>query len=95
MNALDRRGARLALAGWTDFTADDLTNNGNFALDPNHDPNSINSGIGTWFTKMQRRGLIVFTGRVVQSKAPHRKGGAIRVWQFTEAALLWARNVLS
>ena len=44
---------------------------------------------------MARRNLIEWTGTVVRSKAPHRKGGAIRVWIGTEAGHLWARSILA
>lgn len=91
---LERRLARLLLAGGT-FTADDVTGDGNVALDTSHAPNAKQNGIGTLFNQASRRGLIDFTGNVVRSNAPHRKGGAIRVWRGTEAGVLWARNVLA
>jgi hypothetical protein len=90
----DRRLARLILVGRT-FTADDITANGSIALDPDHESNGKQSSIGAMFNQWQRRGLIVPTGEVVRSAAPHRKGGAIRVWHGTEAGVLWARNILA
>jgi hypothetical protein len=90
---LERRLARLILAG-RPFTADDVTDDGALALDAAHRPNARQNGIGTLFNQAARRGLIWFTGQVVRSRAPHRKGGAIRVWDGTEAGVLWARNVL-
>jgi hypothetical protein len=90
----DRRLARLILAART-FTADDVTNNGTIALDNDHAPMGKQAGIGAVFNQWQRRGLIVPTGEVVRSQAPHRKGGAIRVWHGTEAGVLWARNILA
>jgi hypothetical protein len=90
----DRRLARLVLVGRT-FTADDVTNNGSIAPDPDHTPNGKGSAIGAMFNQWQRRGLIAPTGEVVKSTSPHRKGGAIRVWHGTEAGVLWARNVLA
>ena len=90
---LDRRLAELILAGEC-FTADDVTQAGALAVDDSHQPNSRQSAIGTVFRDAQRRALITTDGRVVPSQAPHRKGGAIRVWCPTEAGELWARAVL-
>ena len=91
---LERRLAYLILTMKT-FTADDLTDDGQFALDPNHDPNSVQNGIGGFFISASNRRLIEWTGAVVKSKAPHRKGGAIRMWTGTSAGRLWARGVLA
>lgn len=89
---LDRRLAALVLDG-RPFTADDLTNEGAAALDANHAPNGKQNGIGAYVNQAAQRGLIEWTGQVVKSKAPKRKGGAIRVWMATTAGLRWARNV--
>lgn len=91
---LERRLARLILVG-REFTADDVTANGLVALDPDHAANGRQNAIGTLFNQASRRGLIDFTGQVVRSNAPHRKGGAIRVWRGTEAGVLWARSILA
>lgn len=93
LTPLERRLAQLILAGFP-FTADDVTANGAVALDAGHGPNGRQNGIGSLFNRAARRGLIAFTGEVVRSEAPHRKGGAIRRWQATEAGRLWARNAL-
>lgn len=91
MTTLEQRLAALILSG-CEFTADDLTNDGRITLDAGHAPNAKQNGIGAFINAMARRGLISFTGRVVKSRAKHRKGGAIRVWFGTEAGRLWARN---
>ena len=91
---LERRMAHLILSG-VRFTADDLTADGAVTLDQAHTPNAGQNGIGSLFNQMARRGLIEWTGTVVRSKAPHRKGGAIRVWIGTEAGHLWARSILA
>jgi hypothetical protein len=77
------------------FTADDLTDEGAVTLDAGHGANGANNGIGSYVQGAARRGLIAWTGAVVRSKAPHRKGGAIRVWHGTTAGRLWARGVLA
>lgn len=91
VSPLERRLASLLLAGRT-FTADDVTDNGTVGF--GHAPNAAPNAIGAMFNQASRRGLIDFTGEVVRSNAPHRKGGCIRVWHGTEAGRLWARNVL-
>ena len=92
--ALERRLAWLLISQAT-FTADDLTDDGNFALDPDHGGNGAQSGIGAFINSASRRRLIEFTGAVVKSKAPYRKGGVIRVWAPTTAGRLWAKDVLA
>jgi hypothetical protein len=94
VHPLERRAARVILTGGT-FTADDITAHGLIAIDTHHTPNGKQNGVGALFNQLARRGLIDFTGQVVRSDAPHRKGGAIRVWRATEAGVLWARNVLT
>lgn len=93
-SALERRFAHLVLSG-VRFTADDVTADGAIALDSDHAPNGAQSAIGSMFVQLHRRGLIETTNEVVRSRAPHRKGGAIRVWLGTESGHLWARSVLS
>jgi hypothetical protein len=75
------------------FTADDVTDLGRIAVDASHGPNAGQSGIGSLFQAHARAGHITFTGRVVKSQAKHRKGGAIRVWEPTEAGRRWAESV--
>jgi hypothetical protein len=77
------------------FTADDLTLEGDDPLDAGHAPNAAQNGVGAYINSASRRRLIEFTGHVVRSRAPHRKGGAIRVWRGTDAGRLWARGVLA
>jgi len=92
--SLETRLAQLVLNGVV-FTADDVTENGNVALDASHQPNARQNGIGSLFNAHSRAGHIRWTGEVVRSGAPHRKGGGIRVWQGTTAGRSWARRVLS
>ena len=90
---LERRMAHLISAG-VRFTADDLTADGHVTLDQTHTPNARQNGIGALFNQAARRGLIEWTGNVVRSRAPHRKGGMNREWLGTEAGQLWARNII-
>lgn len=90
----DRRLAWLILDR-PHFTADDLTDDGDVTLDAEHAPNGAQNGIGAYVNRAARRRLIAWTGAVVRSRAPHRKGGAIRVWTGTDAGRLWARGVLA
>ena len=89
MSTLEQRLAVLILAG-EPFTADDVTNSGLVTLDPQHSPNAAQNGIGSMFRRASSQGLIEWTGRVVRSRAKHRKGGAIRVWQGTTKGRVWA-----
>jgi hypothetical protein len=77
------------------FTADDLTDAGDTPLDAGHAANGAQNGVGAYVNGASRRGLIAWTGAVVRSRAPHRKGGAIRVWHGTNAGRRWARGVLA
>lgn len=73
------------------FTADDITDNGLLTLDGGaHKPNARQNGIGAFFQAMAKEGYIEFTGDVITSKAPKRKGGMIRVWTATEKGRAWA-----
>lgn len=72
------------------FTADDVTDAGRLAVDADHAPNGAQSAIGAQFNRWHRQGLIEPTGQVVRSAAPHRKGGAIRVWVATDRGHHWA-----
>lgn len=90
---LERRLAALILTD-DPFTADDITRDGELSLDPTHAPNSRQSGIGAFFQRSSKQGLIVTNGSVVRSKAPHRKGGAVRVWEATPKGRSWAEQVL-
>lgn len=91
---LERRLAWLIITS-AHFTADDLTDDGAYALDADHGANGAQSGIGAFVNRASRRRLIEWTGAVVRSKAPHRKGGAIRVWCGTTVGKSWARNILA
>jgi ABC-type cobalamin/Fe3+-siderophores transport system ATPase subunit len=81
--------ARVIIAG-EPFTADDVTDCGNRAVDPAHRSNGAQSAIGKVFQQAQSNGWIESTNRVVRSSAPHRKGGGIRVWRPTQAGIDWA-----
>lgn len=90
---LERRLAELIAAG-DPFSADDVTGDGAVTLDAGHGPNGAQNGIGAMINSAARRRLIVFTGDVTRSRAPHRKGGLQRLWRGTDAGRLWARNVI-
>lgn len=77
----ERAWAALAdLAATNDgFTADDLLDRVG-PPDDSHSPNGSNSAIGSLFRQAAAARLIESDGRVVQSRQPHRKGGAVRVW---------------
>lgn len=92
-NAFDVRLAEL-LREARSFTADDLTDEGDLALDPSHAPNGRQNGIGSFVRSARSRGLIEPTGAVVKSRAPRRKGGVIRVWRPTLAGIEWALEEL-
>ena len=62
------------------FTADDLIDRVG-PPDQSHRANSRNSSIGGLFSQAASDGWIVSDGRVVRSRQPHRKGGAVRVWR--------------
>lgn len=89
---LQRRLAQLIEIG-TEFSANDLTASGDITLDPDHEPNAANNGIGTLFSQAHKAKLIAPVG-VTRSTAPHRKGGMIRTWQPTEKGRLWAKSNL-
>lgn len=91
---LERRLAWLIQIERT-FTADDLTADGIIAIDPSHRANGAQSGIGALFRWAAAERLIEWTGAVVKSKAPKRKGGAIRIWTGTAKGRQWARSVLA
>jgi hypothetical protein len=63
------------------FTADDVTDDGALTVRGNHYPNASQNAIGTLFRQASIDRRIVPTGRVVKSRAPHRKGGMIREWR--------------
>lgn len=90
MTPVEARLIALVAAG-EPFTADDVTGAGALTLDGGtHAPNAKQSGIGSLFRSYATQGRITFTGRIVASRAPHRKGGAIRVWQPTAHGQAWA-----
>ena len=70
-----------------DFTADDVTGTGAWAVDPGHNPNGGQSSIGAAINEARRRGWIEPTGATVRSRAPHRKGGRIQVWRGVQRRL--------
>lgn len=77
-------GAIATLAARGDpFTSDDL-----LALvgppDPSHAPNATNNAVGAVFRRARGSGLIRVVGHA-RSRAPHRKGGLVRVWQGVES----------
>lgn len=92
MNVIEKRIAEV-IRGGPIFTADDVTMEGVIAIDQGHAPNARQNAIGSTFQALARRGLIQRTGRVVRSKAPHRKGGMIQVWQATAAGRRWAAEL--
>jgi len=94
LHPYDRRLAYLIVTR-QHFTADDLTLDGVDALDVAHAPNAGQNGVGGYVNRQAKRRLIEFTGHVVRSRAPHRKGGGIRVWRGTDAGRLWAKTVLA
>jgi hypothetical protein len=76
------------------FTADDLTVGGLMVIDPDRKPNSSQNRIGSAFRHWSEQGLIRWTGDVVQSRSPRRKGGMIRVWESTPKGRAWATQWL-
>lgn len=61
------------------FTSDDLLERVG-PPDDSHEPNGRNSAIGSMFRRAAAEGWIITEGRVVPSRASHRKGGAVRIW---------------
>ena len=92
-NQFDVRFAEHILRG--EFSADDITDYGRITAHGDHDPNARQNTIGSMFQSHARQGHIHFTGRVIKSTSPHRKGGMIRIWVGTEKGKLWAREVLT
>lgn len=64
------------------FTSDDLLHLIG-PPDTSHAPNSRNNAVGAAFSRARRAGMIRVVG-YAQSKALHRKGGLVRVWQGAE-----------
>ena len=91
----ERFEMRLAalIASGEPFSADDLTMSGQVTADEFHTPNGKRSSIGSLFSAKRKAGLIEPTGAVVNSTAPHRKGGLIRVWRGTPKGVRWAIEV--
>jgi hypothetical protein len=87
--SFDGRLRELILEG-VEFTADDLTANGLYTANGDHAPNGSQNAIGSAFRRWHAQLLIEPTGQVVASRAPHRKGGMIRVWRPTEQGRAWA-----
>ena len=88
-----RRIAKVGLSV-NEFSADDITNDGDWALDPAHGANGRQSAISTTFQGLSKQGNIVWTGEVVKSRSPHRRGGIIRVWRLTTKGRAWAKDLL-
>jgi len=83
VSALFDRLVHLVQQGYTEVTADDVTDYGQIAIDADHTPNAKQSGIGSFFRQMNSAGYLTSTGRIVKSQAPKRKGGMIQVWAVT------------
>ena len=64
------------------FTSDDIIDRVG-PPDPDHTANGANNTVGSIFRQLANDGVIETDGRVVRSRQPHRKGGAIRVWRGT------------
>ena len=91
MNALLLDRLRVVIrTGVEQLSADDVTDCGRIAVDPNHGPNNKQNGIGSLFRHASQMGWLENTHRSVPSVAPHRKGGAISVWLVTPAGRDWA-----
>ena len=90
VSVYDDRLTNLINQGARSITSDDVTDNGRITLDATHKANGKQSGIGSWFTSKAREGIIVSTGQLVKSNAPHRKKGAIRLWTVTDKGVAWA-----
>ena len=89
---LDQRLAETLLKK-AEFTADDITNNGELTIDPEHKPNGKQSAIGAKFREWQSRGLIYHTSRTTRSKSRHRHSGMIGIWARTGRGLEWAQGI--
>lgn len=70
------------------FTADDITDDGQIAVDSTHKPNGRQSRIGSLIRQAHAHGRIEKTGGFARSRAPHRKGGLILEWRGTTTGLL-------
>lgn len=90
---LEQRLAFLIDVG-DDFTADDVTAGGAYAVDPGHTPNGAQSAIGAALREAAANGWIEATGVTVRSVAPRRKGGRILVWWPTPKGRAWAYDYL-
>lgn len=76
------------------FCADDVTNDGEDAIDPSRKPNGRQSAIGGAFTGLTRQGLIVTDGRTVISRSRYRHHGRILLWRGTPEGAAWAKDLL-
>jgi len=88
-----KRIAQIGLAE-DEFSANEITSDGEWALDPDHGANGRQSAISATFQGLSSQGKIVWTGAVVKSKAPRRRGGIIRVWRLTAKGRAWAKELL-
>lgn len=93
MNVLQARLYTLMSRG-TPFTADDVTADGKVTVAGDHEPNKKQNAIGAMIRSQSQAKRIAPTGKVVSSKAPHRKGGMIREWRATDFGARWAKSQL-
>ena len=91
MTPFDRQWIDLIGPG-VPFSANDVTDDGAITVAGDHTPNGKQNAIGSRFRTYAAQGLIEKTGRVLQSTAPHRKGGMIQEWVATEKGRRWARR---
>ena len=84
MSASWHVAARTALHDLADtgawFSSDDVADRVGLP-DSGHAANGRNSAMGSLFSQAAADGLIESDGRVVRSRQPHRKGGAVRMWR--------------
>lgn len=92
MTTLDDQLITLILQGHTEINADDVTGCGNVTLDSEHRPNGKQNGIGSFFQRKRKEGILFPTGVYTQSKSIKRKGGTIQIWQVTMFGATWARD---
>lgn len=78
------------------FTADDLTVDGRFAIDPTHRPNSRQGVIGKGFSWAATLGLIGSVDTAPRtSRNPRRRRSAQRIWRRTDDGVAWAITFLT
>jgi hypothetical protein len=92
VTTLDEQLITLILGGFTAVNADDVTACGTITLDSEHRPNGKQNGIGSFFQRKRKEGILTPTGNYVQSRSIKRKGGTIQIWQVTPYGAVWARG---